>query len=59
MIGGICLQHIDYVQVMAPALLALLQDSAPGVVQRAITSGSNIFQTVFEQVALQVCLNSF
>jgi hypothetical protein len=48
------LQHIDYVQVMAPALLALLQDSAPGVVQRAITSGSNIFQTVFEQVALQV-----
>ncbi|KAG0579987.1 hypothetical protein KC19_4G140500 [Ceratodon purpureus] len=53
MIGGICLQHTDYVQVMAPALIALLQDSAPGVVQRAITSGSNIFQTVFEQVALQ------
>ncbi|XP_073393886.1 uncharacterized protein [Physcomitrium patens] len=53
MIEGVGLHHIDYVHVVAPALLMLLQDTSPAVVKRAITSGSSIFLNVFEQVALQ------
>ncbi|XP_024374655.1 uncharacterized protein [Physcomitrium patens] len=47
------LHHIDYVQVVAPALLSLLQDTSSAVVQRSITSGSTIFRIIFEQVTLQ------
>lgn len=54
MIEGIGMQHVDFVPIMVPVLLALLQDAAPAVARRAITSGSNIFRTILEQVALQV-----
>lgn len=54
MIEGIGLQHIDYAPIMVPVLLALLQDATPAVARRAVTSGSNIFRIVLEQVALQV-----
>lgn len=54
MIEGIGLQNIDYAPIMVPVLLALLQDATPAVARRAVTSGSNIFRIVLEQVALQV-----
>ncbi|KAG0626679.1 hypothetical protein M758_2G143300 [Ceratodon purpureus] len=53
MIEGIGTQHVDFVPIMVPVLLALLRDSAPAVARRAVTSGSNIFRIVLEQVALQ------
>lgn len=58
MIEGIGLQHIDYAPIMVPVLLALLQDATPAVARRAVTSGSNIFRVVLEQVALQVQVGS-
>lgn len=54
MIEGIGTQHVDFVPIMVPVLLTLLRDSAPAVARRAITSGSNIFRVILEQVALQV-----
>jgi symplekin len=54
MIEGIGTQHVDFVPIMVPVLLALLRDSTPAVARRAITSGSNIFRITLEQVALQV-----
>lgn len=54
MIEGIGMKHVDFVPVIVPVLLSLLQDATPAVARRAITSGSNIFRSVLEQVALQV-----
>lgn len=54
MIEGIGVLHANLVPSMVPALLALLHDAAPAVARRAITSGSNIFRVILEQVALQV-----
>lgn len=53
MIEGIGMKHVDFVPVIVPVLLSLLQDATPAVARRAITSGSNIFRSVLEQVALQ------
>jgi symplekin len=46
-------RHVEHISTMVPVLLALLQDTTPAVARRAITSGSNIFRTVLEQVASQ------
>ncbi|KAI5061409.1 hypothetical protein GOP47_0023914 [Adiantum capillus-veneris] len=52
-IEEIGLKHLDYIASMVPILQALLRDSTPAVVRRAVTAGSNLFRITFEQVAKQ------
>eukprot|EP00250_Pteridium_aquilinum_P020689 c24907_g1_i2 orf=865-4929(-) len=52
-IEEIGLKHLDYMVTMVPVLIALIRDSIPAVVRRAVTAGSNLFRNIFQQVAMQ------
>lgn len=52
-IEEIGLKHLDYVVTMVPVIIALIRDSMPAVTRRAVTAGSNIFRSIFQQVAMQ------
>lgn len=52
-IEEIGLKHLDYVVTMVPVIIALIRDSIPAVIRRAVTAGSNIFRSIFQRVAMQ------
>eukprot|EP00250_Pteridium_aquilinum_P033702 c611_g1_i1 orf=440-4438(-) len=53
MIQEIGLRHSEHIPSMVPILLTLMGDDTPAVARHAISTGSSLFRSTFEQVALQ------
>ncbi|KAH7422666.1 hypothetical protein KP509_12G019100 [Ceratopteris richardii] len=53
MIQEIGLKCSEHISTMAPVLLTLMRDDTPAVARHAISTGTTLFRSTFEQVALQ------
>ncbi|ERN05241.1 symplekin isoform X1 [Amborella trichopoda] len=58
MIGEIGLKHRQFLPEMVPVLISFLKDDTPAVAKQAITTGTNLFRSTLEDVALQALPDS-
>ncbi|PIA32259.1 hypothetical protein AQUCO_04500095v1 [Aquilegia coerulea] len=53
MIGEIGVEHTDFIPEMMQVLIDFFEDDTPAVTRQAITSGTNLFRSTLEKVAVQ------
>lgn len=58
LVEEIGLRSMEHSSVLMPVLLNYLNDDDPVVARQSIVSGSNLFCSVLEEMALQVSLSS-
>ena len=59
MIGEIGLKHFEFLPEIVPVLITVLSDATPAVARQAITCGIELFRSILEKVAIQVCFYSW
>lgn len=47
-------KHIELLPMMVPTLILFLKDESPAVARQAIITGTFLFRTVLEKIAIEV-----
>ncbi|XP_058110235.1 uncharacterized protein LOC131253301 isoform X3 [Magnolia sinica] len=58
LIGEIGLKHMGVLPEMLPVLISFLKDDTPAVARQAITTGTNLFRSLLQKIAIQGLFSS-